>query len=97
MKVTNILKKSLNYFKIPELKVRCYPPESTTKTDQVTSTEDSFTTTTTKSMSHNHMTISATKSTIEREKENIIYKGNYNLLIHIRNSKRSLIYKYINV
>lgn len=87
MKVTSILKNSLNNFKIPELKVRCYPPESTTQTDQVTSTKDTFTTTVTKSTSHNHMTNSTNKSTIEREKENIIYKGKHNLWIHIKKFK----------
>ncbi|XP_052088022.1 uncharacterized protein LOC127725205 [Mytilus californianus] len=57
-----------------KLKIRCYRPESTTQTDHVTTTEDTFTTkfeTVTKPISDNHAKNSNTQSTIAREKENI--------------------------
>ncbi|CAC5366885.1 unnamed protein product [Mytilus coruscus] len=57
-----------------KLRIRCYPPESTTQTDQVTTTEDTFTTkfvTVTRPISDNHVTNSNTQSTIEEKKGNI--------------------------
>ncbi|OPL20539.1 hypothetical protein AM593_06941, partial [Mytilus galloprovincialis] len=56
------------------LKIRCYPPESTLQSNQVTTTEDTFTTklkTLTKPTSDYQLTVSTTQSTIERDKEYI--------------------------
>ncbi|XP_071137461.1 uncharacterized protein [Mytilus edulis] len=61
-------------FDTQKLKIRCYPPESTTQTSQVTTTEDTFTTTfekETKPFTHNEFKLSTTKSTFEEKKDNI--------------------------
>ncbi|XP_063402225.1 uncharacterized protein LOC134686489 [Mytilus trossulus] len=54
------------------LKIRCYPPESTTQTDQVITSDDTFSTksvTVSRQIGDNHVTNSTTKSSIAREKE----------------------------
>ncbi|CAG2226799.1 unnamed protein product [Mytilus edulis] len=57
-----------------KLEIRCYPPESTLQSNQVSTTEDTVTTklkTLTKPTSDNQLTVSTTQSTIERDKEYI--------------------------